>query len=372
MNCYYAHNEQKKNKKELQVIIFKPKKKKKADNCSKTERNLPKINKSFEMIGSEFNSDIQSKKRIIFSNKNELKKDLNDLSTRKSKTLKNLDLIKKDLENNVQKVDVNKQKISNKYMINDNINSNNNIEKINVNNPINMKLIKELTIDSYTDYTLDNTFVVFISVDKIFYLIYTNNKRSIISFNLSDNKKINEIKNAHKRDITNFRYFLDKMKKRDLIISISLSDNNLKLWDISNYDCLLNIENVNKTGRLFSSCLFSNNNNNYILTSSAYGNNLESIKVFDFSGNKIKEINDKFGGLENIGNTLTNAKSVSESLEIVIWLTVLLANQAIMRKNLIEGSKEDEFAYQYRLCWEAAPNWLETFEKAISFLSLHS
>lgn len=292
MNCYYAHNEQKKNKKELQVIIFKPKKKKKADNCSKTERNLPKINKSFEMIGSEFNSDIQSKKRIIFSNKNELKKDLNDLSTRKSKTLKNLDLIKKDLENNVQKVDVNKQKISNKYMINDNINSNNNIEKINVNNPINMKLIKELTIDSYTDYTLDNTFVVFISVDKIFYLIYTNNKRSIISFNLSDNKKINEIKNAHKRDITNFRYFLDKMKKRDLIISISLSDNNLKLWDISNYDCLLNIENVNKTGRLFSSCLFSNNNNNYILTSSAYGNNLESIKVFDFSGNKIKEIND--------------------------------------------------------------------------------
>ena len=53
-----------------------------------------------------------------------------------------------------------------------------------------------------------------------------------------------------------------------------------------------------------------------------------------------KEINDKFGGLENIGNTLTNAKSVSESLEIVIWLIVLLANQAIMRKNLIEGSKE--------------------------------
>ena len=54
-----------------------------------------------------------------------------------------------------------------------------------------------------------------------------------------------------------------------------------------------------------------------------------------------KEINDKFGGLENIGNTLTDAKSVTESLGIVIWLIVLLANQAILRKNLIDGTKEE-------------------------------
>jgi len=293
MNCYYAHNGQKKAKKELQVIIFKPKKKKKEDDSFNKDGELSKINKSFEMIGSEFNSDIHIKRPIIFSKKNEFKKDLNDISTKKSKTLKNLEIIKKDLENNVQKDVVNKQKISKNYMENNDVNSNNNIAKFNnVNNPINIELIKELTIDSYTDYALDNTFLVFTSIDSIFYLIYANSKRSIISFNLSDNKKINEIKKAHNRDITNFRHFLDKINKRDLIISISLSDNNLKLWNISNYDCLLNIENVNKTGRLFSACLFSSNNNNYILTSNAYGNNLESIKVFDFNGNKIKEIND--------------------------------------------------------------------------------
>ena len=292
MNCYYAHKEQKKAKKAFQGIIFRPKKKKKEEEIFKTEDSMSKINKSSEMIGKEFNSEIQSKGSIIFSNKNEFNKDLKDLITKKSKTLKNLEIIKKDLENNVQNVDVNKQKISNMQsnIINPN---NNNMAKLNhVNKPINIELIKELTIDSYTDYTLDNTFLVFISVDNIFYLIYTDVKRSIISFNLSDNKKINEIKSAHKRDITNFRYFLDKMNKRDLILSISLSDNNLKLWNISNYDCLLNIENVNKTGRLFSACLFSDNFNNYILTSNAYGNNLESIKVFDFNGNKIKEIND--------------------------------------------------------------------------------
>lgn len=55
-----------------------------------------------------------------------------------------------------------------------------------------------------------------------------------------------------------------------------------------------------------------------------------------------KEINNKFGGLDNVGNKLTESKSVGESLEIVIWLIVLLANQAILRKNLIEGTKEPE------------------------------
>ena len=55
-----------------------------------------------------------------------------------------------------------------------------------------------------------------------------------------------------------------------------------------------------------------------------------------------KEINNKFGGLDNVGNKLTESKSVGESLEIVIWLIVLLANQAILRKNLLEGTKESE------------------------------
>ena len=109
-----------------------------------------------------------------------------------------------------------------------------------------------------------------------------------------DNKKVIEIKNAHNKSITNLRHFLDKINKKDLIISISLSDNNLKLWDLSSFACLLNISNVNQRGRLFSASLFyeNENKNNYILTSSAYSNALESIKVFDFNGIKIKEIND--------------------------------------------------------------------------------
>ena len=80
----------------------------------------------------------------------------------------------------------------------------------------------------------------------------------------------------------------------DLFISISYIDNNLKLWNISNFECLLNIKNVNKTGHLKSACFLKDNNFNYIITSNSSNNSAiksELIKVFDFKGTKIKNIN---------------------------------------------------------------------------------
>ena len=53
-----------------------------------------------------------------------------------------------------------------------------------------------------------------------------------------------------------------------------------------------------------------------------------------------KEINAKFGGLENIGTQLTESKDVASSLEIVVWLIVLLANQSILRHNLESEDKK--------------------------------
>ena len=53
----------------------------------------------------------------------------------------------------------------------------------------------------------------------------TDKNFSIISFNLVDNKKINEIKKAHNIYITSFSHFLDKQNKRDIIISVSSKDN---------------------------------------------------------------------------------------------------------------------------------------------------
>ena len=66
-------------------------------------------------------------------------------------------------------------------------------------------------------------------------LTFSNKDNSIISYDLIDYKKINEIKKAHKSLITSFRYIYDNLEYRDLIISISNKDSNIKLWNINNY-----------------------------------------------------------------------------------------------------------------------------------------
>ena len=130
--------------------------------------------------------------------------------------------------------------------------------------------------------------IFFKSINDILYFIYTNENRSIIAYNLIDNKKINEIKKAHDESITNFRYYLDKEKKQDLILSTSLN-NNLKLWRIDNWECLLNIVSIYTTGKLYSACFLILKNKYYFLTSN---NDAEPIKVFNDNGTLIKEIND--------------------------------------------------------------------------------
>ena len=173
-------------------------------------------------------------------------------------------------------------------------------------NPKDMQFLNILSKDSYSYYDIDNSFCIFKSINDIYYLIYANEYNSSISYNIIDNKKIIEIKNFdnnygennnintfnNMNNITNFRHFLDKNNKRDLIISISASQNNIKIWDINNWECLINLDNINKSGILLSACLLNNNNYNYIITTNTnfLGVN-EFIKIFDFNGKKIKEIN---------------------------------------------------------------------------------
>ena len=159
---------------------------------------------------------------------------------------------------------------------------------------MNIKFLKDLTNDSFKEEIIQNTFCVFKSVNDILYLVYSNRNLSIIFHNLIDDKKISEIKNAHSYDISNFRYKYDKINQRDLLLSISFYDNNLKLWNINNLECLINIRNINNYGFLYSACFLQENDQIYIATSNFVfgGTYVESIKVYDLTGNNIKEIND--------------------------------------------------------------------------------
>ena len=158
-------------------------------------------------------------------------------------------------------------------------------DEINLN-PINIEYLKDLSNDSnneFSDFYLDNKFCVFKAINNIIYLIYSSDEDTIISYDLVNNKKINEIKKAHNYIIKAIRYIYDKFQKRDLIISIS--EEIIKLWNIINFECILKIKNNNKNEFYNSACFLTNINQIFIIAG-----NLKPIQVFDLNGNIQGEI----------------------------------------------------------------------------------
>ncbi len=162
------------------------------------------------------------------------------------------------------------------------------------NNPENINFFSFLIKDSFiNDNGVDNIFITFNSINDIYILIYPTEDKSIIAFDLIDNKKIIEIKDAHEYYICSFRHYLDKKNKRDLVVSISAWDNNMKLWNINNWECLYNFKKVYSRGELNSGCFLKHNNNIYIITcNDNYPDKSYPIKVFNIYGKTIKILND--------------------------------------------------------------------------------
>ena len=160
--------------------------------------------------------------------------------------------------------------------------------------PLYIQFYRNITSNSYAHFGLDNTFIVVKSISNISYIIYSTKDQSIISQNIINFQIISEIKNAHDNYITNFRHFLDKENKRDIIMSISAVDNNIKLWDLKDWNCFLDLKKINEHGSLFSACFIKDNteNKSFIITSNDNYSNSEKMKIFDFGGKKLKEIND--------------------------------------------------------------------------------
>ena len=148
------------------------------------------------------------------------------------------------------------------------------------------------------------------SINEIFYLIYSTKKNSIIFYDIIENKKIIEIKNAHKDIITGFRHHLDNYNNRDLIISISYDNNNIKVWNINNFTCILNLENINKSGRYLSlACFLNDKNQIYIVTGNRNYFSDDPIKVFDLKGKMVKQIKDSYETVGYIDNYYDNNQS---------------------------------------------------------------
>ena len=178
------------------------------------------------------NIDINKDKEINLIYKKENKHSIiNDLYDKYNKIKIQLDhLIDENtiLKNQIKKL----KKDNNKSNSNNNLISKN--YKLNTN-PKYIQILKNITKDSNGNCFLDNSFTVFKSINNILYLIYASDNKSIIAYNLSKSQKIIEIKDAHKNIATNFRHYLDTINKRDLILSVSAYENNIKIWNVNNF-----------------------------------------------------------------------------------------------------------------------------------------
>ena len=157
-------------------------------------------------------------------------------------------------------------------------------------NPNKIQLLTTLTEDSYSHWGIDNTFTVFTTLNNISYLVYATEEYSIHFYNLNEQKLVKVIENAHIEDqVTNFRHFVDKIKKRDILLSISADSRNVRLWDIKKWELLTNITKIYSSGYLYSASFLIDKGKYFIVTCNS-SQNSESIKIFNFYGEYIKDI----------------------------------------------------------------------------------
>ena len=188
-------------------------------------------------------------------------------------------------ENEILKNEINELK---KYHKNNDINDK--------NNPRNIKHCTGIINDSISNMTSENSFIVFNSINNILYLIYGDINKSIICYDLNGKRKIKELKNYHNEIISFFKHYLDDINKRDLLMSASHKDNTIRIFNLNNWQCILNLANINKEGNLWSACFLNKNNNIYIITSNSnFTQNRisEPIKVFNLNGKNIEINNSK-------------------------------------------------------------------------------
>ena len=188
-----------------------------------------------------------------------------------------------------------KSNVERKYTKNKNNYSENKNIDIDLNDsykdlPVNFKQFKIIASDA-NDNQFESSFLTFKSNNNILFLIYSDEVHSIFCYNLINFQLINKISKAHDSYIVNLKHFYDKNNARDLILSASSGDNNIKLWQFENWLCLHNFIDINCFDFLFAACFLNYKNQIYILSSNYSNDNTsEPIKVFDLEGHKIQEV----------------------------------------------------------------------------------
>ena len=172
-----------------------------------------------------------------------------------------------------------------KYKRNKSVKPKNNIfnkDEIFFSSPEKIVLFKKLNIKCFS-FDLFNQFCVISSKNKC--LLVYKDKKNLEYIDLKKNS-ISEIINVHNDNIISIRHF---KKNKDNLIVTSSYDNCVKVFNVKNWDLLLNIENVgdNKDYNINSILIIEDNDSNSNIISSNY--NDPYLKLFSFKGEFIKK-----------------------------------------------------------------------------------
>ena len=236
-------------------------------------------------------------------------------------------------------------------------------EQIELNLPFNnlipdyVNIPKNLTYDAFTYYNYTNSFIIFNSINNNrLYMVYTTQEKSIKIYDIMDEKSILEIKNTTEdnKQITNFRYFFDEYKKRDLIISIIGIKNCIKIWDAYNWECIISIKDIYKEGNIYSSLMFNDflDDNIYIVTSNCtLFKDSQPLKIYDLKGNLIKIIPDSNGKtfFLDLFHDIKHSKNYIISVNKEFIKSFDLSNYTCYKKynDIQEGKKINFDGYYY-------------------------
>ncbi len=79
-----------------------------------------------------------------------------------------------------------------------------------------------------------------------------------------------------------------------------------------------------------------------------------------------KEIARRYGGLENLGEKLMKSENFEMALDEVVWLLTLLANQAILARNLRNKDKPEPLLTEDEVELLTSPLELAGYKEAIT------
>ena len=160
---------------------------------------------------------------------------------------------------------------------------------------------KRLSFSGYIKNSLlDNiyfdSFIIYESIiNNNLNLIFQDQKYSIICYNIETNQKIIEIKfeeNNCTYEVSSFAHIRNLQNKLDLIIVGFSCLNVVQVWDSEKWECILNLKNIYKGGRLGYVNFLRNENEILLVTCQNHYSEIKGINVFNLNGQKIKELKD--------------------------------------------------------------------------------